>query len=31
MQRSRRTTVVIETRGRGPAQTTVHEEYYEEE
>ena len=30
-QRSRRTTIVIETRGRGPAQTTVHEEFYEEE
>ena len=30
-QRSRKTIVVIETRGRGPAQTTVHEEFYEEE
>ena len=30
-RRSKRTTVVIETQGRGPKRTTVYEEVYEQE
>jgi hypothetical protein len=31
IQRSKRTTIIIETQGRGPKQTTVYEDIYEEE
>jgi len=31
IQRSKRTTIIIETQGRGPKRTTVYEDVYEEE